>query len=388
MSTIEQLISDLLLRHSCVVVPSFGGFVAKQASAVIDYKSGVMFPPKKSLLFNRKLINNDGLLIAELATRENISFEAASKKLGEKVETWKSALQQGERIVLDRVGYLFFDQEKNICFEQDRFFNLLLESYGLGKVHFLTETDVALVEQKVQATENTIPVSFEKEKALDFNTDDIEIEKAPKSERKTVLIEHPETTRRFNWKYAAAVAFIPLAFYTYWLPMKTGVLESGIISTKDFNPFYHSGNGAYEVTTWERFRLNIPKHESLEKLASHLPKDVRVISYQFDEDLYIPVKLPVVELEEKGIVPLAEKVEISEKTVRGNMDYIVGCFNSPENAENLIATLKKQGLKAYQVDIKDGLYRVSAGNTNSLAGLAKIIKVSADAGFEGWMLKK
>mgnify|MGYP003565138742 CR=1 FL=1 len=37
---IEQLIGDLLLRHNCVVVPAFGGFVAKQMSAVIDYKTG------------------------------------------------------------------------------------------------------------------------------------------------------------------------------------------------------------------------------------------------------------------------------------------------------------------------------------------------------------
>ena len=59
---IEKLIGDLLLRHNCVVVPSFGGFVAKQVSAVIDYKTGVMHPPKKSLLFNKQLINNDGLL--------------------------------------------------------------------------------------------------------------------------------------------------------------------------------------------------------------------------------------------------------------------------------------------------------------------------------------
>ena len=67
MVVIEHIIGELLLRHNCVIVPSFGGFVAKRASATIDYTTGVMQPPKKSILFNRQLINNDGLLIAECA---------------------------------------------------------------------------------------------------------------------------------------------------------------------------------------------------------------------------------------------------------------------------------------------------------------------------------
>ena len=62
MISIEQLIGDLLIQHNCVIVPSFGGFVAQKISAKIDFKSGKILPPSKSLLFNRQLINNDGLL--------------------------------------------------------------------------------------------------------------------------------------------------------------------------------------------------------------------------------------------------------------------------------------------------------------------------------------
>ena len=75
---IEQLIGDLLLRHNCVVVPSFGGFVAKQTVAVIDTANGVMLPPRKSLLFNKQLINNDGLLIAAFAQASGKSYNEAS----------------------------------------------------------------------------------------------------------------------------------------------------------------------------------------------------------------------------------------------------------------------------------------------------------------------
>ena len=149
MTSVEQLIGNLLLRHNCVIIPSFGGFVAQRISARIDYKSGTMLPPGKSILFNRQLLNNDGLLVNEFARENNVSFNEASKELDALVEQWNVTLTQGGRIEIERVGNLFFDEERNICFEQDRFANLLLESFGLGSVHFVSEEDVRIVEHKI-----------------------------------------------------------------------------------------------------------------------------------------------------------------------------------------------------------------------------------------------
>ncbi len=99
----EQIISQLLLRHSCVIVPDFGGFVAKRTAAVIDHSKGIMLPPKKGLLFNRQLINNDGLLISELSTKENISFDEASQAVKSMVNQWNSTLNRGARVTIDKV---------------------------------------------------------------------------------------------------------------------------------------------------------------------------------------------------------------------------------------------------------------------------------------------
>ena len=65
--SIEDLIADLLMQHNCVIVPSFGGFVAGKTSATFDASKGIMVPPRKSLLFNKQLLNNDGLLAAAFA---------------------------------------------------------------------------------------------------------------------------------------------------------------------------------------------------------------------------------------------------------------------------------------------------------------------------------
>jgi hypothetical protein len=51
MTSVEQLIGDLLLRHNCVIIPSFGGFVAKPVAAQIDYTKGDNGAPKKVVAF-------------------------------------------------------------------------------------------------------------------------------------------------------------------------------------------------------------------------------------------------------------------------------------------------------------------------------------------------
>ena len=96
---IEELIGDLLLRHNCVVIPTFGGFVAGQTPAVFDAQKGSITPPRKSLLFNKQLINNDGLLIAAYAHATKKSYEESNDydwknpTYHYKVENWREKVQ-------------------------------------------------------------------------------------------------------------------------------------------------------------------------------------------------------------------------------------------------------------------------------------------------------
>ena len=375
MVTIEQLIGELLLRHNCVIIPSFGGFVAKQTAATIDYVNGFMSPPKKALLFNRQLMNNDGLLQSELAVSNNISYDQSSELVAEKVAFWNETLKKGERIVIDKVGFLFFDQEKNICFEQDRFFNLLLESYGLGKVHFLTEEDVQIVAQT--AIEITTTINAPEQAIV---AEELQIE--PNTAK---VIEHPALKERSKaWKYVAAAACIlPIGFYSYWLPMKTPALQSGILSVRDFNPF----QGKYQAN-YQKHSLQLDKipseHNTLEEQLANLPEDATVLNYQYDASFSFPIVV-----KEKSVVETVPTNENSVKTtvVAANFNYIVGCFSSESNAKKVVALLKAQGMNAFQLDVTNGLHRISAGSGNSVSDLDPIITKAKAAGFEGWILK-
>jgi cell division septation protein DedD len=374
MVTIEQLIGELLLRHNCVIIPSFGGFVAKQTAATIDYVNGFMSPPKKALLFNRQLMNNDGLLQSELAVSNNISYNQSSELVAEKVAFWNETLKKGERIVIDKVGFLFFDQEKNICFEQDRFFNLLLESYGLGKVHFLTEEDVQIVAQT--AIEITTTINAPEQAIV---AEELQIE--PNTAK---VIEHPALKERSKaWKYVAAAACIlPIGFYSYWLPMKTPALQSGILSVRDFNPFQAKIKANYTQQKLKLAGISVEQNTLADQLAA-LPENETILNYTYDANFSFPIKV-----KETVIVPI-ETISAPVAPVNSSkqLNYIVGCFSSESNAQKVIAVLKAQGLNAFQLDVSNGLHRISAGAGNSASDLDPIIAKSKAAGFEGWILK-
>jgi len=59
---IEQHIFELLFQHDCVILSDFGGFVANYVSAKVDNSTQRIFPPAKTVIFNKYLSNNDGLL--------------------------------------------------------------------------------------------------------------------------------------------------------------------------------------------------------------------------------------------------------------------------------------------------------------------------------------
>jgi hypothetical protein len=402
--SIEKLIGDLLLRHNCVVVPSFGGFVAKQTPASIDKVNGIMLPPKKSLLFNRQLINNDGLLIASYAREIGITFDEAAAKVQALVENWSQALNEGERVVIDKVGFLFLDQEKNIGFEQDRYFNLLLHSFGLGTVHFVSEEDIQLVNQPVSINPQIVhePIAEQKTRETPIITlipEGIEKVEEEKTETPIISISAGKTNTTSLWRYAAVALLMPIAFYSYWIPMKTNVLESGIFAVQDFNPFHHASKGKYERKDFPiKLDKKNPTFISVEDEIQKLDANVQVWSYPFSEKLFIPIKIVGApkevnqeiasqEVETPIIETPIENIKVSN--TESAYYLITNCFGNVSNAQNFVSYLKSKGFDAQVVDTKNGLQRVSAGKSANAADLKSIQSQVEALDIQGsWILKK
>ncbi len=404
--TLENLISELLLRHNCVVIPSFGGFVAGQIPSHFDSEKGVILPPRKSLLFNKQLISNDGLLIATYAKHNHLNYDVAEFFIRDTVKKWQDKLAKGLRVTIENVGFLYLDAEKNIGFEQDRYSNLLLASYGLANVHFIPETDIQfVVNEKTGRTsieepkEEIVSVPILPEEKIDIPVEE-EIQK--EQELAPIIELHP---KKKAWKYIAAAILLPIAFYSYWIPAKSDVLQSGLISIRDFNPASPQKQGVYKQTSYDFSIPNVEQVESVEKLTSTLPEDVDVFAFYYQNDIIIPVRLnkqdlpvtPEVQAPIPTLVPTIRKNDskpVVSTPKKENVNptsskhLIVGCFSTADNANKLVSRLKSKGFDAYIVDQVNGLHRVSALNSSNDSALLSTTKRLNALQISTWILKK
>lgn len=359
---IEELIGKLLLRTNCVIIPDFGGFISNTKSAQIDYSKGVVYPPTKSITFNRGLTTNDGLLVNEFGKMNNLNYSASFGEVALFVRQTKDRLKQGERVSFDNIGFLYTDSNGNLRFEQDRFFNLLLEAYGMGSVQFIPEAELV--------TENhTSPDILLKQK-----------EQAP------IITLIPATKTRTLTKiakYAAAAALLPILFYSFWIPTHTDVLRSGVLFKDDFNPLKTSPKAIYLKKEMSEANIDIIEdyEATFSEVINQLPENISVFSFELNEDAFIPVKL-------ETTASSSSKIRTTYNSAKLRYHLIAGCFSNKSNADKLVKDLSNKGLNAYIVDFHNGLHRVSADQSTDSKSLESTRSTLSLSGFSSWVLKK
>ena len=346
MKTFDEIIVQLIIQHDCVIIPEFGGFVTKAIPSKIDYDKGIMSPPSKQLLFNIQLLNNDGLLTTEISSENKISYADASNEIIRKVSEYHAALKAGKKITIHKVGTFQRNQEGLLVFEQDRFFNFLISSYGLGSVQFVP-AEVIIEEEKVD-------------------------------QGKTQF-----------WKYAAAACLLPIAFYSLWIPLKTNVLSSKMISIQDLNPFHKANKVNYKQIP---FKSQVEKltatHSSLDEQYKQADLQSDYWYYQYDEETSFTVRKEQQVLPEKITEPNTNNVNNEYEPIALNpstFNCIAGSFSKRNNAKVLVSKLKSKG---YDASILPGgnLYRVSIGGCFSEESVNLLKSKAIQEGLNVWIL--
>ena len=413
---LQDYIAQLLQKHNCVIVPDFGGFVANYKSAVIDEFRSKIYPPSKSVLFNPHLVNNDGLLSNYVAQQKSIDYAAALEFIGEGTKDWRSALDEGKRLEIGEVGFLYLKDGK-VQFEQSREMNLLLSAYGLTTIDFVDfskkiEQPVQKVTQIAQPVEEKKEVERsdkpeEKKPILAVVAEKIEekptvialskqehiaevTEDIPEKEDETII---PIRRNRFGtvMRYAAAIAIVPLLFYSYWIPMETDALDTGTVQFSDFNPIHAQVKRTYQSRISEFQATPIEEVKTWEDITANI--DAEVYNFEFSEDFYVTVDLEkeaLVDLNDKTNVnlnPVVEDVQHNEIAKTGNYHIISGCFSVKDNANNLVSDLNSNGFNAQILDKKGSLHRVSAGGYASKEDAKNALDKVKSNGFSGWILK-
>ncbi|MFM7757737.1 MAG: hypothetical protein ACKO6J_02290 [Crocinitomicaceae bacterium] len=350
MYSLEAGIVDLLMKHNCVVVPGFGGFIGKKIPAKLDIASGILIPPSKQFLFNINLIENDGLVLHYLAAKSAVDYFSAEKFVGQKIEEWKNDLQHGRSVIIPELGIIQKNVNGTMEFTQDADSNLLLQSFGLKELLFVP------LEQGVE------------DEIIDS-------------------VDHVIVPKKVNlWKYAAAACFIPIAFYSFWLPTQTNVFQSKVISIDDFNPFRENKSVEYQHKDFI-YTNTQDKSDDMTIVSS---EGDSIANFIYDEHTTIPVR---VYLNKKKIVEKAKKINQFKPSPslpianEAKFKVVVGCFSKMENVENFKAKLMRDGFDATHEKFGT-LFRIVIKSTDSMSVASEVVEISRQKGYKGWILKK
>lgn len=346
-------IKQLLFEHDCVVIPDFGGFVCQVHGSKLSSTSHRISAPTKHVSFNKSLQNNDALLAKHIQNEENVSYEAALKYVREAVLAWKSTLQEAGRLQISGVGTLFVDSEKNWQFIQSSDVNFNLGAYGLPSIK------LEPVIEKIKPETKTINLPLDKEV----------------EETKVIPLQAKLKKRRVAAYAIAAACLLPIAFYSYWLPVKTNAFNRGYVMASDFNPFSskktESENSLYSKRKLVHFDPILVKHVN--------SNDGQI---DLDGRLFTVVDKTAV------LIPNKQENDVETTNNQGSYHLIGGCFSKQSNAEGQIEFLNAAGFNSYVLDVKGGLTRVCVGSFSSAAE-AKVARIKLESlGKSGWILKK
>ncbi len=332
MLEINQIIKELLQLHDCVIFPNLGGFVAQYSPANFDEKKSVLSPPHKQILFNKNLVNNDGLLVNAIAQKNNISYENAIESLSDilleinkNLKTQNQYDFQGIGILYNYEGVLNFKQKSN---------NLLSSSYGLMPLNI-----------------DEFKMSNKSEKVIDLNSS-----KYIKTQIKNLAL-------------AASVMLV--IFYSAWIPIQTQLLkQDGEFNYSDLNPFTFKKENLVAI---EDVKFQHPKKEikSIQPIDKTSEKSSSII------------------LKSKLKNNLKPTVSISNQSSNETYEVVIGSFSNEINAKNMIIKLNNKGISARKLKKENKLFRISVGkflNKNNAKKLQKSIRKRYK--ISSWILTK
>jgi len=311
---VDHHISELLFDHDCVIVPSFGGFLASYQHATLHPTQHVVSPPSKKIAFNIFLKQNDGLLANHIAGREKLSYTDALKQIDFFVNQCQQELSDGKRIILDKVGLLYFDSEKNLQFEPFKNMNYLREAFGLGAIQYLpVKRDHSKTKAEKQLKEIMTP------------------RPSMRPERKQEVLRKTSTNKTLR-TIVVASAFLWLSFNLYMIAPRHFNLSS-------LNPFSSKNNT--EVS-----QKSVEQSANQQAIISPVPVETT------DAATTVPVEQNeniAMNATEENAQPVLAVHEAASEPAGKKYFIIGGAFELRENADAFVKALHAEGFQEAQI---------------------------------------
>lgn len=150
-------IEILLLRHDCVIVPDFGGFMTHHVEARYDEDEQLFLPPVRTIGFNPQLKMNDSLLVQSYIEVYDISYPEALRRIEEEVNDIRQRLSDEGSCEFNNIGVLFMSEDEVYTFEPCEAGILTPTLYGLGSFEMapLAAHKHVIDEEQVLSTEES-----------------------------------------------------------------------------------------------------------------------------------------------------------------------------------------------------------------------------------------
>lgn len=377
---LDNYIGDLLFKHDCVIVSDFGGFVANYKSASVHPVQHTFTPPSKQIAFNESLKNNDGLLANYISNRLLISYPDAVRLINEFVNTSNIKLAINNKLVIESVGELFYDYEKNLQFVPDEKINYLLDSFGLGAIQ-----SPAIKREKGYEL-------FEGDEALAAKI-------LPAAKRRKLI--------KPLLRIISITGVAALITWAYFNPIISGTISKGLAGITLFENTHKNQQQGNNVTTNtfppsvennQPVVLTTPKDQPV-TIETNLPTRTEIPSTALPETKESVAEVaketaPIVK--EEPATPKKETVEkeplkITTSNIEGGNYFIIGgCFGVPENAIKLSDELKAKGFPSQLLGKgKKGLEIVSISSASSRSKAEEMLGFIQESGYpDAWIMKK
>ena len=325
---IERYIQELLYEHDCVIIPGFGGFIGNYSPAKINPVYNTFYPPCKSLLFNIHLKQNDGLLASRIAQAENIPYEHALDLIRVMLVDWNRELENGQEVVIEKVGKIVRESNGLLQFEQDNSINYLPEAFGL----------TSLVSPAIQR-------------------------QGWQDERKN---KPGKVANTLKW---AAVMALPIGLAAF---LSLSNLDQIRSIQQNYTGLFFSKTVPVVKRVAESPTVILPLKKSAQSLQKIADQGQTVTSNA------------------KSNVVKPEARETSSASDTKPYAIIVGAFRFRENADNMVDKLKQEGYDGEIIDITTtGLFRVSTGSyTSRDEAIRQLAAVRSDNYSSAWLLNK
>lgn len=357
---IDTCISELLYRHDCVIVAGLGGFVAQYRPASINPALHVLLPPSKRIAFNAFLQMNDGLLANHISRRMSLDYNSACQLISFYAGDTITAMKAGQKVKIEHVGTLYFDQEQNIQFTPDQHANFLVASFGMAPVH----APVIRREEQVYGTQLKLEP------------------KQPEPVR--VEVDAPARRRRSGWKI---MEVIPAAAVITFLLISPPVLHrvndhlSTLLPFSRMQEYVEEWKGMETRTVLPASKPVIPAKNIFEIPPANPAKAARLapeggspsaISSAGSEQPDVSVSVNRMDASADVVPSVNESGNsvsaASETNANAAYHIIGGCFRSEKNARRFARDMEAAGLSASLIGRnKAGLIMVSVFTSESEA---------------------